>query len=316
MTVAGAEIVRGDLREAMSTLQVPVLLVWGENDPLVPAQYGEAMQREIPGSRLVVIPRAAHVAMWDASEAFNAAALEFIAEVEGRPARPVGRGLFSWGLAGWTEGIAHRQAGARRDVVLVHGLGMSSRYYEPFARALHEAGWDPVAPDLPGFGESANAPAAGPAEHAAVLAKWADAMSIRNAVWVGHSISCNAVAHLFRERPDLVRVPVYIGPLWTASPFPQLRYVHRLVADAFREPLRLFAYVIPAYWRAGLWRWWKTWRACVPDLSPIPDLRDAILIAGRRDPLPDPSVLSLHLVPGAHACHFSHPTETTALLPL
>jgi pimeloyl-ACP methyl ester carboxylesterase len=43
----------------MHAIRVPTLLVWGENDPLVPLQYGQAMQHEIEGSRLVVIPRAA-----------------------------------------------------------------------------------------------------------------------------------------------------------------------------------------------------------------------------------------------------------------
>ena len=78
VAVAGARVVREDLREMMHAIRVPTLLVWGENDPLVPLLYGEAMQQEIAGSRLVVIPRAAHVAMWDAPAEFNRIVLEFL----------------------------------------------------------------------------------------------------------------------------------------------------------------------------------------------------------------------------------------------
>jgi pimeloyl-ACP methyl ester carboxylesterase len=161
VAVASARVVRGDMRDRMHAIRVPTLLVWGENDPLVPLVYGEAMQREIAGSRLVVIPGAAHVAMWDRPREFNSIALSFLAEVESTPfasALPA----FSWGISGFTSGIAHRQAGQRRDIVLVHGLGMSSAYFVRLARELFDRGWNPIAPDIPGFGESDDAPPMSP----------------------------------------------------------------------------------------------------------------------------------------------------------
>ena len=302
IAVAGTRVLLADVRERMNAIRVPTLLVWGENDPLVPLRYGEAMQQEIAGSRLEVIPRAAHVPMWDAPEAFNRVALDFLSSVEPHPpAQPA----FSWGLSGWTNGIAHRQAGRTRDVVLIHGLGMSSAYFAPFARALFARGFNPIAPDLPGFGESTNAPASGPLGHAQTLASWADALSIRSAVWVGHSIGCNAVAHLARLRPDLVARAVYIGPLWTTTRHPQLRFFPRLALDALREPLALYRFVLPAYWRTGMWRWWRTWLLYVPDLAARPPA-EGTFIAGVRDPLPDMEVTR---VAGAHACHFSNAME-------
>lgn len=305
LTFAGTRVLLADIRERMRSIRVPTLLVWGAGDPLVPLRYGEAMQQEIPNARLEVIPRAAHVPMWDAPEEFNAIALSFIESVEPHEAAA----SFGWGLSGWTNGIAHRQAGRRRDVVLIHGLGMSSTYFVRFARALFARGWNPIAPDMPGFGESDDAPASGPAAHAAALAEWADALSIRNAVWVGHSIGCNTVAHLAALRPDLVRAPVYLGPLWTSARNPQVRFFPRLALDAVREPVSLYRFVIPAYFRAGVWRWWTTWRRFLPDMcEPAPA---GFRVAGERDPLPDTDATR---VPGAHACHFSHPEETAALL--
>ena len=298
VAVAGARVMRADLRDLMHLVRIPTLLVWGENDPLVPLVYGEAMQQEIAGSRLVVIPNAAHVAMWDRPREFNHTVLEFLASV---PPPPQALAGFSWGLSGWTDGIAHRQAGGGRDVVLVHGLGMSSAYFLHLAAELFARGWNPIAPDLPGFGESANARAAGPAGHAQILARWAESLGIRDAVWIGHSIGCNAVAALPR---DLVRASVLVGPLWSRTRHPHLRIFSMLALDALREPLSLYRYVLPAYWRCGVARWWATWRRYAPDVackSP-----DALLVAGERDPLPDRTCTPITHVPGAHACVFSH----------
>lgn len=310
VAVAGARVMRGDMREWMHAIRVPTLLVWGENDPLVPLVYGEAMQQEIAGSRLVVIPGAAHVAMWDAPAKFNEVATSFLDEVESMPfsrASPV----FSWGLSGITNGMAHRQAGRRRDVVLVHGLGMSSAYLVKLARVLFEAGWNPIAPDLPGFGDSANAPPGGPAQHGQWLASWAGELGIRDAVWIGHSTGCNAVAHVAASRPELVKRAIYVGPLWTRRHWTWVGAM--LALDAFREPLALYRYVFPAYWRVGVARWLRTWLRFVADLTSPP--LEGTFIAGERDPIPDSSLLAITLVPGAHACVLSHaPAVVDALV--
>jgi pimeloyl-ACP methyl ester carboxylesterase len=307
VAIAGARVLRGDMREMMRALQMPVLLVWGANDPLVPVTYGQAMQQEIAGSRLVVIPRAAHVAMWDAPEEFNRVALEFFDEVEAKAFDAAGEPLFSWGISGRAGGMTYRQAGRCRDIVLVHGLGMSSAYFEPLAAALFARGWNPIAPDIPGFGDSADAPAGDPREHATWLASWAETLGIRNAVWVGHSIGCNAVAHLPR---DLVRRAVMIGPLWTRKHW--TRILAMLLLDAFREPLALYPHVIRAYLRTGLARWWMTWRRFIGDLIAPPD--DALFVAGERDPIPDREQVPITTVPGAHACVFSHAEEVAAVI--
>jgi pimeloyl-ACP methyl ester carboxylesterase len=305
VAVASARVLLGDMREAMRAIRVPTLLVWGENDPLVPLHYGEAMQEEIPGSRLVVLPRAAHVAMWDAPEDFNRVVTGFLDEVAGHDTR---RGIFTWGICGWVSGMAHRQSGRARDIVLLHGMGMSSAYFAPLARALYARGWSPIAPDLPGFGESNDAPATSPPQHAQLLASWADALDIRDAVWLGHSLGCNAIAHLARLRPDLVRRAVHVGPLWSDRPHARLRLFFNLALDALREPLALYRYVIPAYWRTGIWRWLRTWQKAAADVACRPELAgNSIAISGLRDPITDRRCAHPIEVPGAHACLFSDP---------
>jgi pimeloyl-ACP methyl ester carboxylesterase len=308
IALAFARLLRDDARPLLRSLTMPVLLIWGEHDPLVPLTYARQMIELVPHAKLRVIPRAGHIPMWENPRGFNEALLAFLDEID--VGGDAAEAAFSWGLSGWTNGIAHRASGRRRDVVLLHGLGMSSAYFVRFARALYARGAHPIAPDLPGFGESINAAAAGPEEHARLLGEWADALSIRGALWIGHSVGCNAVVHLGHMRPDVVRRIICIGPLW--SPHRPSRLFGKLFVDATREPFSLFSYVLRAYWRCGFARWFATFGRYAADLRGTPP--DAKMIAGERDPLIDRKAIP-HLVfaPGAHACPFSHPEETAEL---
>lgn len=310
VAVASARILLTDAREQLQRITAPTLLVWGDHDALVPLRYGEMMHELIPDSRLVVLEGASHVAMWDEPAGFNREVGAFLAEVERSPLT-AGDGIFRWGLSGFVDGMAYRQSGGRRDLVLVHGLGMSSSYFAPLARELYSLGWNPVAPDLPGFGRSVDAPSAGPAEHAAQLASWADALGIRDAVWLGHSSGCHAVAHVASRRPDLVREAIALGPLWTREHFAP-RMMAMFVLDVFRERWTLVPMVLRAYWRTGFRRWLGTYRRHFGDIAsaPPPDMR---MIIGERDPIPDRDVLgAFETTAGAHAANWSHPKELAA----
>ena len=70
-----AEDVRGDLRN----IEAPTLLVWGENDPLIPPAVGDLLREEIPDSHLLLLQRAGHVPMFDQPKEFDAALLTFLA---------------------------------------------------------------------------------------------------------------------------------------------------------------------------------------------------------------------------------------------
>jgi pimeloyl-ACP methyl ester carboxylesterase len=306
VAIAFGRLLRDDARPLMRELRVPVLLVWGEHDPLVPLRYGKEMLVEIRNARLEVIPRSAHVPMWENPSAFNDVVLRFVAEMESARVDD-STSVFTWALAGWSGGIAYRQAGRTPNIVLIHGLGMSSAYFVRLAQVLFDDKWSPIAPDLPGFGESVDSAAGGPEQHAELIAAWADLVGIEDAVWVGHSVGCNLVGHLAATRPDLVASAVYIGPLWrSGNPWLLLG---PLLLDIFREPVTLFRYVFHAYWRAGVGRWLRTFRRYVADLRRDPPA--GLMIVGRRDPLVDRStILNSIAVPGAHACHFSNPRAT------
>lgn len=58
--------------EAVARARVPVLIVWGESDEVLPARLGRELHSRLPGSELRVLAGAGHVPHWEAPEAFNA----------------------------------------------------------------------------------------------------------------------------------------------------------------------------------------------------------------------------------------------------
>jgi pimeloyl-ACP methyl ester carboxylesterase len=76
---AARDLLAEDVREDLRRIEAPTLLVWGENDPLVPSAVGDLLRQEIPDSRLLVLEAAGHVPMFDRSGEFDAALLAFLA---------------------------------------------------------------------------------------------------------------------------------------------------------------------------------------------------------------------------------------------
>ncbi len=64
---------RSDDRAAYATLGAPVTLIWGETDTVTPLSQGQHLQRLIPGSTLLTIPRAGHGPQFEEPELFSAA---------------------------------------------------------------------------------------------------------------------------------------------------------------------------------------------------------------------------------------------------
>jgi pimeloyl-ACP methyl ester carboxylesterase len=60
-----------DVRDVLPRVDVPTLLLYGERDERAPLTVAEALQAEISGSRLVVLPDAGHVCNIEAPNEFN-----------------------------------------------------------------------------------------------------------------------------------------------------------------------------------------------------------------------------------------------------
>jgi len=137
--------------------------------------------------------------------------------------------------------------------VLVHGLGVSSRYFHPLAAELARSArvW---LVDLPGYGAAPD-----PrrdvtlVDHAGALAAALRTAGIEKPVLVGHSMGSNVVSLVAERDPDVTDRIVLLAPTLE----PQLRRpgraIRRLLADAFREPPRVFAIAASDYLiRCGL----------------------------------------------------------------
>jgi pimeloyl-ACP methyl ester carboxylesterase len=313
--VAAARILSDDAREAMRSITVPTLLVWGDRDPLVPEGYAEKMAEEIGTSRLVVLPEAGHVAMWDNPEAFNDQVIHFLSGAESLSPESPPPPIFAWPIAGSNEGIAWRASGTKPRIVLVHGLGMPSYYFRRVAASLHARGIEAIAPDLPGFGFSRTLKTDPPRDVDALMA-WADGLGLRDLVWLGHSTGCQAVAALAQARPDLVRGAIYASPVWSDRPHLFARILTRMPGDALLEPIALVALAVEAYWEAGITRLLRLASHYVRDArDPLKLSERSVIIAGENDPFAEWELLrstgaaAVLSVPGAHGVHFSHPED-------
>lgn len=65
--------------------EVPVLIVWGARDPIIPASHGEDAHRALPGSRLEIFDGVGHMPQIEQPSRFITVLEDFLAETE--PAR-------------------------------------------------------------------------------------------------------------------------------------------------------------------------------------------------------------------------------------
>jgi pimeloyl-ACP methyl ester carboxylesterase len=56
----------------------PTLIIWGEKDQQMPLKLAHRLNRDIPGSRLEVIPDAGHLVLFDAPQAVASAIVDFV----------------------------------------------------------------------------------------------------------------------------------------------------------------------------------------------------------------------------------------------
>lgn len=138
-------------------------------------------------------------------------------------------------------------AATDRTFVLVHGIGVSSRYFHPLAEQLAKSG--PVyLIDLPGYGSAPNPRSdVSIKDHADVVATFLKMAALDNPVIVGHSMGTQVVSRLVVDDPAVTDRLVLMAP--TVNPAERrLRFqALRLMQDTTREPLRATATIFTDY---------------------------------------------------------------------
>ena len=173
-------------------------------------------------------------------------------------------------------------------VVLVHGLGVSSRYMIPTAVRLapHRQVY---APDLPGVGRSEKRERAlNVTELADALFGWMEEVGIPRAVLLGNSIGCQVVVDLALRRPSAVERIVLVSPTVDAGARTVFRSFSRLLLDVPRERLSLAFIALLDYLQAGLGRTAHTFGYAIQDRveEKLPSVKHpALVVRGSRDPI-------------------------------
>lgn len=217
-------------------------------------------------------------------------------------------------------------------LVLVHGLGLSGRYFVPLARRLAAQGSTVLVPDLPGNGRSRAAARRAPdiTRHARALAHWHRRLALGPVVLVANSVGCQTAAALAAEYPHTVSRLVLIGPALDPA-VPARHQVLRLVEDAPREPLRLFGIAVSDYVVTGPARCAVEFRHALRDAADSFEARLArvqaptLVVRGTGDPLASPAWTrraarltgdgrTAEIAGAAHAAHYSAPDATAALI--
>jgi pimeloyl-ACP methyl ester carboxylesterase len=76
---ASKDIITREVRhEELSAVAAPTLLLWGEQDRLIPAVIGKTLLQRMPDAQLHIVKHGGHVPMFDQAREFNAAVLEFL----------------------------------------------------------------------------------------------------------------------------------------------------------------------------------------------------------------------------------------------
>lgn len=160
--------------------------------------------------------------------------------------------------AGYDLAVTQAGSPGAPTFVLVHGIGMSSRYFRPLVEVMARDS-HVVSVDLPGFGGSERPPEVlGVRQLAHVLADLLRRMDLPAPVLVGHSMGCQVVAEALAGHPDVAAGGVLIGPVVDDDARSAPRQALRLLRDGRHEPLRVNALITADYFRAGPRRYLAT----------------------------------------------------------
>jgi 2-hydroxy-6-oxonona-2,4-dienedioate hydrolase len=220
--------------------------------------------------------------------------------------------------------VAYREAGAGTVAITAAGLGLSSRFYEQSYPAFAGAGIRLVVPDLPGWGRTSG-PWTGlsPGQTARFLLDFADALGVRRAVWIGHSIGAQAIVELAAHSPARADGIVLVGPTGAPGRAELLRQAWGLAVETYRTSIGVIGAVARDYVRTSPLHYLGTWvRHSGHDLlGRLPQVQcPALVLAGDADPVCTPAFIELlrHRMPegrvqwirgGTHALPRGHAPE-------
>jgi 2-hydroxy-6-oxonona-2,4-dienedioate hydrolase len=220
------------------------------------------------------------------------------------------------------------RTGAGAPLVCVHGIGVTSRYFEPLADVL-AGGRRVLVPDLPGWGRSPRPSQALDLEQLAdALAGFLDAEGLARVPLVANSFGCQVAVELAVRRPERVSALVLVGPTVDPSRRTFALQTRSFVLDSFREPPSLWWIIASDYARMGPMRFVRTARFALRQRMEdrLPRVAaPTLVVRGEHDAFASQAWCrraaellprgSLAVVDGAaHAAHYSDPVRVSGLV--
>jgi 2-hydroxy-6-oxonona-2,4-dienedioate hydrolase len=211
---------------------------------------------------------------------------------EGNVSRPTGQLRSSWvrvgGLPVHARVSVDFSPTGSLPVVLVHGIGVASRFMVPIAEVL--APYHRIyAPDLPCFGESAKpAHILNLVELTDALADWMRVVGLESAAFLGNSFGCQIVVDLALRYSELVEQTVLQGPTIDPQARTAWQQIARLLRNSRHEPLSHGLISAREYSRCGFRRLATTFRYGLEDRieEKLPRIRvPALVVRGSKDPI-------------------------------
>ena len=214
------------------------------------------------------------------------------------------------------------------NFVLVHGLGVSSTYFEWLAEELSDAGTVWLV-DLPGYGASPKPDRdVSLPDHARVLGAVLDGAGLDAPVLIGHSWGCQVITELADQRPALSDRLVLLSPTINPARRSAFKQFVDLVRDFWLEHPRADAFGLYSYFFTGRVRYYL---AQIPHMindeveARLVRLRmPTLVVNGTRDPIVPhdwaqqvATLLEngrLEIVPGAHVIMYTSPREIATLI--
>ena len=224
--------------------------------------------------------------------------------------------------------LSVRVAGTGPDVVLIHGLGASSRYFTPLANILARK-YRVIVPELPGHGKNLDdGRPVTVARFAHEVALALRELKVEKAIVLGHSMGAQVSIELARTWPTLVKHLLVAAPSVYDREATLFRQARRLIQDFPHELNSVKAILLVDYLRCGI-PWWA--KSCEQMLgySTINLLKTVTcpidVLCGTRDPLSPPE-FGVRLIAGierakltimkqgAHGFNFSHAPEIAKII--
>ncbi len=84
---ATRQVLAADIRSKLAHVKAPALIVWGENDTLLPLSLGQLLHEHLPHAQFEIIANAGHNPMWERPQEFNRIVDKFLSAPKRRKRR-------------------------------------------------------------------------------------------------------------------------------------------------------------------------------------------------------------------------------------